>query len=39
VIGAFDSIGVLAVVASPENAEELVGRADELMCQIKRSGR
>ncbi len=38
-IGAIDSIGVLTVVASPECLEELAGRADELMCQVKRSGR
>mgnify|MGYP003624559303 CR=1 FL=1 len=33
------SIGVLTVVESPESVEELVGRADELMYQVKRSGR
>ncbi|MFT4840112.1 MAG: diguanylate cyclase (GGDEF)-like protein [Planctomycetota bacterium] len=33
------SIGVLAVVESPESVEQLVGRADALMYQVKRSGR
>ncbi|MFT4512270.1 MAG: diguanylate cyclase (GGDEF)-like protein [Planctomycetota bacterium] len=33
------SMGVLSVVESPESVEQLVGRADELMYQVKRSGR
>lgn len=33
------SIGVLTVLQSPESVEQLVARADELMYQVKRSGR
>lgn len=33
------SIGVLTVLESPDSVEQLVARADELMYQVKRSGR
>ncbi|HEB54284.1 MAG TPA: GGDEF domain-containing protein [bacterium] len=33
------SIGVLTVLSAPESVEQLVARADQLMYQVKRSGR